>query len=241
MAKTFEALTKNGQSSTGKAYLIHLTSKWHCPDLTTTKELLDLSNFITRSAGKSGTRVINFVSSRSGEGTSTVVANLARIIMTNKTAEDVLLIDANRYHPVLHLAFSTPSEPGLFDALLQKASYADSVHRAYEDNLSVIPCGTRVSPASARIGQESLINLISQIRDRYRHVLIDSPPLLSSSDALSLATSSDLTLLIIQANMTKWEVAEKCKRILQDNNCILGGVVLNRFRHVIPKWVYRKT
>jgi len=241
MAKTYEALTKAMRSSTGKAYFTRLTSEWEYPDLTSTKELSDLSNFITRAAGKSGAKVINFVSSRGGEGTSTVVANLARIIMTNKGAEDVLLIDANRYHPVLHLAFGVPVEPGLCDALLQNAKYTDSVHRASEGNLSVIPCGNGLSSASEGIGQESFVNLISQVRDRYHHVLIDSPPLLSSSDALGLATSSDLTLLIIQANMTKWEVAEKCKRILQDNNCLLGGIVLNRFRHVIPKWVYRRT
>jgi len=241
MAKTYEALTKMGHSATGEAHFTRLSSQWEYPDLTPTKELSDLSNFIARVAAKSGARIFNFVSSRSGEGTSTVVANLAKIILTNKIAEDVLLIDANRYHPVLHVAFGTPAEPGLCDALMKNTRYIDSVHKSYEESLHVIPCGTRLSLTSARIDQESFAYLISQIRGRYSRVLIDSPPMLSSSEALALATSSDLSLLIIQANMTKWEVAEKCKRTLLDNNCLVGGLVLNRYRHVIPRWVYSKT
>lgn len=241
MAKTYEALRKTNRPDSKIAYFSHPTSEWTCPDLSRTTELLKLWSFIDRSVRKDNSKVFNLVSSRSGEGTSTIVCNLARIFMNNKAVEDVLVIDANRGHPVLDLEFSTTPEPGLYDVLGDETSYSDAIFKVGESNVSIMPCGTRSALNPSEIGEESFSNLISRLHDQYRYILIDSPPILSSPDSIAFATGSDVTSLIIAANVTKWEVAEKAKRILEASHCVLGGIVLNSVRHVIPKWIYRKT
>ena len=162
--------------------------------------------------------------------------------MNNKAVEDVLVIDANRGHPVLDLAFNTSPGPGLYDVLKEGVSYPDAIFKVGESNVSIMPCGTRSALDSHRNRAKNRFPIfISLMRDQFRYILIDSAPMLSSANSIAIAIGSDVTSLIIEANVTKWEVAEKAKRMLEANHCVLGGIVLNRVKHVIPKWIYRNT
>ena len=238
MAKTYEALLKAKRSSDSRIPRTRQTaktnieipkaervvkrevlpssfvSKWQCADLSSTRNIGNLAQWIGPDAKK---KVFLFMSNRKGEGTSTVVINLAGFMMDRKSFGDVLLIDANLQHPVLHLAFNVPPSPGLREVLTKEAEYSDVIHRVGASNLNVIPSGAPLSPDSSNIAQKDFSDLISAIHDQYQHILVDSPPLLASSDSLALAMSSDFTALVIQANTTQWEVAEEAKLFLQKN------------------------
>lgn len=238
MAKTYEALLKSGQSSHEEFRSEYPVSTWKCPDLTGTKEIGTLWSHIDMAAKTKDFNKINFVSSRSGEGTSTIIFNLARFINENKLVNNVLIIDANLRRPVLNQPFGLPLSPGLSDVLMKKAEYQEVIHRVTSSNLSIIPAGALSSESPFQIQHENFSDLISAVKDNYQHILIDSAPLLISSDSLQSAISTDMTFLIVRANNTRWEVVERAKKHLLDADCNIAGVILNRVMQPIPQWLY---
>ncbi|MBU4179848.1 MAG: CpsD/CapB family tyrosine-protein kinase [Proteobacteria bacterium] len=240
MAKTYEALSKAEESHSGDPGLSSNLTKWRCPDLTNKKELSDLLQKITIDVQKNGLKIFHFASNRKGEGTSTVVVNLANLIMDAKSFNYVLLIDANRERPVLHQAFNVASSPGLNEILMEKIEYSEAVKKIGSSDIYVMPNGTKSASKSSNIEQKKFSSFVSKIRDQYELIIIDSPPLLTSSDSLSLANCADSTYLVVQAHNTQWEVVEQTKNYLNEYKRLIGGVILNRVQQSIPSWIYKR-
>ena len=240
MAKTYEALLKSELSSHEEILSVQSMSRWECPDLTDTKEIGNLWNNIDTARRTNAFKKVNFVGSRSGEGTSTIVFNLARFIMENTPGKDILVIDANPGRPVINLAFGLPRAPGLGDVLMRKVEFSEAIHRVSSSNLYAMPAGVSPSDTSLRVEQENFSALIAAVQDKYQHILIDSAPLLTSSDSIDTAISTDTTFLVVRANSTQWEVAEAAKNRLLEFNCNIGGVILNRVLQPIPRWIYNR-
>ncbi len=240
MAKTYEAMSKSGGSLDK-----HFTEDPASPDLIikNQKNMEQLSNLEQQIAllmQKNNSKVFHFAGSREMEGVSNIVANLVQYMANKMSVKNILLIDANLQNPVLHNMFNILSSPGLRDVLSGNGSFSDSIHQMPSSIVYVMPCGKGRIDLSGGIGHEKLSVLISKIKTQYDCIIIDSPPLLASSDALSLAIVSDITFLVIQANKTLWEVAKKSKLYLEKNGCHIGGVVLNRVTHAIPEWIYKR-
>jgi capsular exopolysaccharide synthesis family protein len=235
MAKTYEAMMKAG-GTVGKSGLSPASS----PDLFSEKQMVDLNYMIEQKAGRDNLKVINFVSSKSGEGTSTVVVNFIRFMLERRASNNILLIDANLQHPVLHLEFDVPAAPGLKDVLLDKAKLSDVTYKIDASDIYLIPNGNSMTYETSNIEQKIYASIFSKLYDRFEYIFIDSPPLLESPSSLALATSADITLLVIEAHRTQWEVAKKAQNYLNHYNCPIGGVILNRVLQPIPDWLYKR-
>jgi Mrp family chromosome partitioning ATPase len=59
-------------------------------------------------------------------------------------------------------------------------------------------------------------------------VIIDTPPVLSVSDALAVARQSDATLLVVRADHTRREAVRQSANALRQGGIRLLGVTLNR-------------
>jgi len=240
VAKTFEALTKSNtlfeEVNESPFYL----SDWRCPDLSRTREIGNLSQKLFLEGSKDQFKVYNFTSSRKGEGTSTVVFNLIKHLIAKGSPERILFIDANMSHPVLHTAFDKEPSPGLYEAIHRKADLENTVYRLESSNFDLMPVGFFSKPNQPNLDQKFIGDLISELRNKYQYIIIDSSPLLASSDSLPFAVNADTSFLIVQANSTQWEVVEKAKDYLHEHKCHLSGVVLNRVLKPIPKWLYNR-
>ncbi len=214
-------------------------SHWQYVDLQFPKELGNLEKRMDYLKQKKQAKVFQFVSSRKGEGVSTIIVNLAKFIIQKIRDKNILLIDANFTHPVLHSAFGTSVEPGLYNLLTGDASESDVITSSEQGRLNIIPSGNPREKAVGGLLEENLSKILASARNTFEYILIDSPPLLESPDALYLATASDITFLVVQAMRTRKEVAEKSKAFLIDNECEIGGILINRVVQVIPEWLYR--
>lgn len=198
------------------------------------EQLSNLAQQIAFFMQRNNYRVFHIASSREMEGVTYVSVNLAQLMAEKKSAHNILLIDANSQHPLL------PSVPGLRDALSGDIPYYECILKVQSSGIHVMPCGRNGTGSSAGINQEKLSDLMMRIRTHFDCIIIDSAPVLVSSEALSLALVSDATFLVVQANKTLWEVVEQSKRSLEKNGCNIGGVILNRVQHVIPDWIYER-
>ena len=236
MAKTYEAMIKAGPSDDD---LLHLPSPdWHFLDFGDIKQTGDLYHKI---AGlRKNFKVFNFVGSQAGEGVSTIIINLVNCMLPREDGNTILLIDANLHNPVLHAGFNQPQNMGLAAVLCNTCSCSEAIFEIKPKKLFLMPSGRPQNSLLTGEDQSVFHKIISEIKTEYDYIFVDSPPLLTSANALSIAVSSDVTFLVTDAHRTRAEVAKKAKQSLQENGCTIGGVILNRVKHPIPEWLYER-
>ena len=240
MAKTYEALVKAKGLSGPSVIPPPAVEDRPSPDLLTEKQMVNLNYIFDLKSRQDKLRVINFVSTSCGEGTSTVIVNFIRFMLESKASHQVLLIDANILHPALHLEFNVPLTPGLKDFLWDRSALSDVIHKIGSSSIYLIPNGNSMAFDRVNVEPQKYSALFSQLNNRFQFIFIDSPPLLESSEALAMAAIADSTFLVIQAQRTRLEAVEKAKNYLNHHNCKIGGVILNRVLQPIPEWLYKR-
>jgi capsular exopolysaccharide synthesis family protein len=95
------------------------------------------------------------------------------------------------------------------------------------ENLDVLTAGPIPPNPPELIGGNRFRELLSNIREEYDWVLIDSPPSMSLSDTSLLADLADMTLLVVQHNETDKDVIQKNVQHLRRVGANLIGAILN--------------
>lgn len=213
--------------------------KWDFFDLKSRKQTGDLYKKILSYRKKSSHRTFCFTSSTSKEGVTTILTNLANYIRNQGNQHHVLLIDANLGSPGMNQVFGIPAHrPGLIEVLERKIDL-ESVLVSVGDNMSVLCSGNVEKFRRNSINPEEFFKLTQACKTFADYLLVDCPPVLVSSDVFSVAPASDITFLVVQAVKVRRQVAEKGINELRNNECEIGGIIMNRVQQVIPGWVYR--
>jgi capsular exopolysaccharide synthesis family protein len=161
-----------------------------------------------------------------GAGKSTVSSNLA--ISLANTGKRVLLVDADFRSPAQGRIFGLSGETGLGTLLeCTDPMPVTAIHHTGTTWLDVILSGpTRRNPSELLNGQ-AFIDLLGDLAERYDYVLLDSPPVLSCSDARSMAASCDATLLVVRAGQINRQLFERAREGLVIVGANIAGVILN--------------
>jgi Mrp family chromosome partitioning ATPase len=104
----------------------------------------------------------------------------------------------------------------------------------------VITCGTPHPNPFVVCESGCLKAQVEQMKVKSDWVLLDCPAITSCNDAASLAGSVDGLILVVEAERTRWEVAENARKSIKGGNGNVLGVVLNKRRYHIPNWLYRR-
>jgi Mrp family chromosome partitioning ATPase len=72
--------------------------------------------------------------------------------------------------------------------------------------------------------------MLRNLRGRFKHIIIDSPPLLVVTDATILSTLVEGVVLVVESGTTPKKFVLRARRILDSANARLLGVVLNKVR-----------
>lgn len=185
-------------------------------------------------------KVIQFIGSKQGEGTSTIVREFARAVAL-KLDKLVLLLDIYRHSPNLRLFYE--AEPEHFDLndLLEKNIPIDkAIVQIQNSKLYVSPLFQQTVMTPHMLDTPQTNGFWKSLRDRFDFILIDSPPATLSADGFSMVRRADGVVLVIEAEKTKWPVAASVRdKIVQHGGNVLG-VVFNRRKFYIPGWLYTR-
>jgi protein-tyrosine kinase len=163
-------------------------------------------------------------SSLPGEGKTFVANNLAHALSRQQNCR-VLLIDADLRRPDLHSGFGAPSSPGLSEYLKGKMSEMMIIQRGLPEYLCFIAGGSKPENPAELLANGRLRSLLTMIGPVFDWVILDSPPTLPVSDALTLAEMCDGVLTVIRAAQTGFDSAQKSCQQLRERNLL--GVALN--------------
>lgn len=171
-------------------------------------------------------RVVAMVSAGPGEGKSSTLHALARVMAAGGAR--VLVVDADMRRPTQHQLAGIPRGPGLGEVLAGEASFADAVRRELAPGLDVLPAGSHGSVGLARDTPERLRGFFEEWRQTYDRILIDCPPLIGVSDAATVASVVDGAILLVQYRRNPESMAMRAKQVLVAARAPLIGVVLNQ-------------
>jgi len=240
MARTYEAMMKAEEEARKRQATRELPSSVdHGPS---SEEYHRLKLNLLRMSPDAKIKTLLFSSPTGGEGTSTVLAGFA--VALADQGEKVLLVDANFGSPSLHERFGIEIENGLSDLLSNKGALKDVIKSTSVQNLFVITAGRVNGSGSSYVSEVSAHGLnydelLSRMKSEADWVFVDGPALNHSDKGLTLSGKVDGVIMVLQAEKTRWEVAQAAKQRLEESGAKILGVILNKRKFYIPKWLYK--
>jgi capsular exopolysaccharide synthesis family protein len=171
-------------------------------------------------------KVILVTSALPQEGKTTISANSAVVLA--QRGSRVLLIDADLRRPGIGRLFGLQRGGGLSTLISGVDKFEDVVVAPSEvPNLWILPAGP-IPPQPAELLSSSVMkDHLAGWREEFDHIIIDSPPCLSVTDAVVLSPEADRIILVARsAQTTKLALQRACELLLQVNARVMG-IVLN--------------
>lgn len=178
--------------------------------------------------------VLAFASSASGEGASFVSYSAAMFLATTYK-QNVVWIDGNFLSPQKKLLGRGQAT---FSSLLQDPDRVDDL--IFAENPLLIGGGNDLMGAKGRLADQNFPDLLSALARRFDFVILDLPPVLSSTDAALMASKADGFLLVIEQQFLKREVIDHGLQGLKEKHVRVLGSVINRRTFALPKAIYNR-
>jgi exopolysaccharide/PEP-CTERM locus tyrosine autokinase len=168
------------------------------------------------------------------EGKSFCAINLAMSIAMERD-RTVLLVDADVARPSIPQKFGIAPDVGLMDVLLDShVSLSDAIVRTNVNKLALLPAGRPHRQATELLASEAMANLLAELSERYsdRIVIFDSPPLLVTTEARTLAANMGQIVMVVESDNTTHEALREALSTIE--SCDVVGMVLNKGRRSNP-------
>jgi polysaccharide biosynthesis transport protein len=182
-------------------------------------------------------KVIMVTSARPQEGKTTTSINTA-IVLSQKGVR-VLLIDADLRRPSVHKTLGMGPRSGLSNVLTGSATLQQTITPApMLPNLFILPAGTPPPNPAELLASAHMRDLLTELREQFDHIVIDTPPTLSVTDAVVLSPRADATILVIRSGQTTKQALRRARDILTQVNAHVAGVLLNAVDLTSPDYYY---
>lgn len=165
-----------------------------------------------------------------GEGKTFVATNLAMSIAM-EVDHSAVLIDGDVLRPSVFKRLHLPRQPGLLDLLVNRQMKAtDLIVATNVPKLSLMCAGTIHSRAEEHLASVAMDRFLDEISALYhdRLIIIDSPPLLVTTESRALAERAGQVVLVVEANRTPREQVLQAFDAL--SHCPIVMSVLNKAR-----------
>ncbi len=182
-------------------------------------------------------RTILITSSQPSEGKTTTAINTA--FMLAQTGSEVLIMDCDLRRPRLHANFGLSNTRGLTNYLAGE-SRIDDVLQSYDKvpNLKLLTSGPIPPNPAELLGSEEMRNLLQSLSERFTHVIVDSPPAISFTDAAILSNFVDGVILVVHGGRSSRAVVRRARQQLLDVGAHIFGVVLNNVKAEADNYYY---
>ncbi len=194
-----------------------------------------IDSHISQARGK----VVQFIGSRAGEGTSTIACMFGRMTATNLN-KSVLILDADQQNPKQHILSGITPEYGWEDLLENGGALDNVIYQVNESNLYVCPVSPSAVITHHVFDSPTIVDLWNMLKEHFDLVIVDSPPATASPDGIAISRHVDGVVLVLEAEKTRLPVAVKAKETIEKHGGKLLGVVFNKRRYYIPDFIYRR-
>jgi capsular exopolysaccharide synthesis family protein len=151
----------------------------------------------------------------------------------------VLLIDADLRRPSIHKILGWGPRSGLSNVLTGSATLQQTIQpSSILLNLSILPAGTPPPNPAELLASTNMRDVLEELRGQYDHIVVDTPPTLSVTDAVVLSPRADAIVLVIRSGQTTKQALRRSRDILTQVNAKVSGVLLNAVDLSSPDYYY---
>lgn len=171
------------------------------------------------------------------EGKTTTSINTAIVLAQKGTR--VLLMDADLRRPSIHKTLGMGPRIGLSNVLTGGCAIEHAIVRSSMlPNLFILPAGTPPPNPAELLASAQMLQTLQELREQYDHIVIDTPPTLSVTDAVVLSTRADAVVLVIRSGQTTKPALRRSREILAQVSARASGVLLNAVNLNSPDYYY---
>ena len=170
-------------------------------------------------------KVIQTTSATPQDGKTTTAINLAAVYA--EKGKKVIILDFDLRRPKIQRAFHKSNDVGFFDFVVDDKDIHDLIiHDG--SGIDLLLTGNRLSYPHIVLQSQKVINMVNELRKEYDYIVIDTPPVLSVTDALIVSKYVDGVIYVAAYNQTRKDNAKAGLEQLQANGAqIIGGVLAN--------------
>ena len=170
-------------------------------------------------------QVISVTSSSPDEGKTVTAFNLANSFA--QMGKKVCLVDCDlRRSSLKNYLLIRNKQTGVSEYLTRQTK--DYIKETSIENLYIVLSGKKPPNPSELLSSKSFENLISELKNIFDYIIIDSPPVTVAMDAAIIGRAADGVVLVVRNEYTKRNVVKRSKTELERNGSRIVGVVLNR-------------
>lgn len=194
-------------------------------------EISALHISVNFSLPKGRNKLILLTSCQPSEGKSTISVLLATAFA--RSGLKTLLVDADMRRPAISKMFDVDSSKGLSSCLIGESRLADALRPDPNiPNLTLLPSGPIPPNPFVLLNSQAASELLAEMGRQYDRVIIDAPPAISISDAITLSGKCDGTLIVSKSGKTPSRTVAELKQRIEFVGGMVCGVILN---HVTEK------
>ncbi|MBC8152263.1 MAG: polysaccharide biosynthesis tyrosine autokinase [Bacteroidetes bacterium] len=177
-------------------------------------------------SGDTTSQVVLFTSSISGEGKSFLSMNLGASLAIVDRRTVILEMDLRK--PKLHSSLGMANTLGITNYLIREATIDDILQEVPGcPNYYLISSGPIPPNPSELLSSPRLEQLITELRERFAYVIIDSPPIGLVTDAQLIAPFADTTLYMVRHHHTPKTYLKMIDMLFRENRFQRLNVILN--------------
>ena len=180
-----------------------------------------------------GMKTFMVTSSLPGEGVSSIAYHLSRCLNSFEQCR-VLLVEANFRDSRSTRYFRQADGKSLAELLASHDPCPE-----YRENFSIIRADGMPSRPPLLLGSKRMDELVVEWKAQFDMVIFDTAPVIPFPDPLVLAKHVEAVILVVEAGKTRMEVVRKALEKFREGDCDFLRIVLNKYRKVIPRWIYR--
>jgi capsular exopolysaccharide synthesis family protein len=185
----------------------------------------------------SNVRCVAVTSPLAGEGKSTVALCLARAAA--QAGRRTLLVDCDLRRPSISEYFEIDPTAGVNEVLGGSVPWRDVVGMDDRSSLHILPA-VAATPVHDVFAGSAIRSLLDDLRTEYDLIVLNGPPVLLVSEALSLAAAADAVAVIARWGETSHEALANALEQLASVGAPVHGLVVNAVDAATPfSGVYR--
>ncbi|SDP38237.1 capsular exopolysaccharide family [Phyllobacterium sp. OV277] len=189
------------------------------------RAIADLQAHLLLSSPQKIARAIAVTSAGTQEGKTLVVAGLARSLAA--TGVRTIIIDANFRAPMVAQEFGDQFGPYLEDVIRGRKTLEAAIQHDLFSSIDFVATQACSVPAEFLLGHQQFAKLINTLKQQYDIVLIDTPAVCLSADAIRVASLADTTLLVARCDKANTDDIISAVKMLTSEGRKLSGIVIN--------------
>ena len=182
---------------------------------------------IIRAGQEHELRTILMSSALAGEGKTTTALNLAITMATSSDEGSILLVETDFCKPSVHKYLGMPAACGLADYLKGDVEYSRIFAPTEIPGLTVVHAGTQARNQNTLLNSKKMEQFFKDIKaqDEYRYIILDTSPLLLTSEPAALIHYVDAIILVVRAGKTPRDIVVQTIETIGPDHIL--GYVLN--------------